>query len=299
MDEFEQIAADLEKSIKTDETTELSAAEVQEFLKDPANVRKALALGAKELAKAKGAITTDLSQEKAPKSKTVTETEDDPAETPVKSGKGYKDTRPYVGKGDDGDGDDDKDGKPSFFGKKKKAVKKGDEQADADDDVDVTELVQELVAHNGEMAKAINWLVDQVDGLRKSQETLVEGSGIFGQVLSEVAENDPRRDTLLINMGKAINKAMGELADIKKSVASQHDLVKAVTELPGAPRAAGLALIKAEAEGGAAAAGGNKLSKSETQQLYGLATSKKITTGEYREALQAPEVAAAIFARFK
>jgi hypothetical protein len=297
MDEFEQIAADLEKSIKVDEAASdvLKSEDAQAILKDPAKVREALLAGVRVLAKAKGAPKTDLSQEEAVKDEEVTDDEEDPAETPKKSGQGYKDTRPYVGKfgkGDD-DHDDDDDGdedeKPSFFGKKakkghKKPMKKSDdEEGDLED---VTEFM-------GEMAKAVNWLVGEVAELRKGQSELTEGTGIFGEVLHQVAENDPRRDTMLINMAKALSFVVGEVKDLRKSVGEQRDLVKAVAEMPGAPRVAGLALLKAEADGAGAAGvadGGDKLSKGDRGRLFQAAVKKSITTDEYKHALKTGDV---------
>lgn len=273
MDEFEQIAADLQKSIEVDETAGPLTDEHKELLKDPANVTKALALGIAALAKAKGAQTTDLSQDKAPKSKTVTEVEPDPAEHPVKSGRGYKDTKPYIGKGDEEDDDD----KPNFFGKKKKVKKSAEED---DDEVDVTEFT-------GEMAKAINYLIDEVAELRKSQAELLEGSGIFGQVLHEVAANDPRRDNLSVNVAKALSFVVNEVKEIKKGLSTQADLFKSVAEMPGVPRAAGIALIKSEHDGAAGAGvdAGQAVSKGDRSRLYKAAVEKKITMDEYKDAL--------------
>lgn len=298
MDEFEKIAADLEKSIKIDETAAPLSVEAQELLKDPANVRKALLLGAKELAKAKGAMPTDLKQEKAVKDDEVTDTEADPAEHPVKSGKGYKDSRPYVGKMgkgegcDDDDAGDDEDDKPNFFGKKKgkgkmdKGAKvKKSEADDGDDDlVDVTE-------HMESMEKAVNFLIGENAELKKSMSELTEGTGIFGQVLHQIAENDPRRDNLIVNMAKAIAFVVGEIKDLRKGVSLTSDMMKAVTELPGAPRAAGLSLLKSDIDGAAAAGvigGGNSgksLSEGDRQRLWQAAMAKSITKDEYRTAL--------------
>lgn len=288
MDEFEQMAADLEKSVKADEVTALSP-ELQELLKDPENVKKALALGAEALAKAKGAQPTDLSQEKAPKKKTVTETEDDPAEEPVKSGKGYKDTRPYVGKGCDGD-DDDGDGKPDFFKKKKKKMKKSDDDDDDDgDDPDVEDVTEFM----GQMAKAMNFIVDEIVELKKGQQELTEGSAIFGQVLHTVAETDPRRDTLFLSMAKALTSVVENVKDLKKSAHEQVELAKSISQMPGAPRVAGLHLMKSEADNAAAAAagqGGTKVSEGDRQRLFQAAVRKSITTHEYKNALATGDV---------
>lgn len=307
MDEFEKIAADLEKSIKIDEAAAPLSAEQQELLKDPANVRKALALGMAELAKAKGAQTTDLSQEKKVKDDNVTDDEDEGDEGPkaVPSGKGYKDTRPYVGKmgkgescdDDDGDGDE---GKPSFFGKKKgkgkmdkgAKVKKSDDDDGDDELVDVTEQIAQMAEHNESVAKCLNFLVDKVCKLEKSQDELTEGSAIFGQVLHQVAENDPRRDNLTVTMAKALHKALGELSDLKKSLGESRDLMKSVATMPGAPRVAGLALAKAEADAASVDPGvkGPEISKGDKSRLYKAAVQKDITFDEYTHAVKTGDV---------
>lgn len=303
MEEFDQAAADLEKAIAADEAGKdlMKSEEVQALLKDPAKVKEALALGVQALAKAKGAIKTDLSQEEAVKDKETTDTEDDPAESPKPSGRGYKDTRPYTGKhtrkgdddhDDDDDGDDGKDKKkPSFFGKmakKGKKAHKGDDEADAD--VDATEFMETL-------GKAMDHVIGELHELRAENallkaevEEVKEGSVIFGQVLA-----DPRRDNALSTMLKALTSIHGGVEALKKAVAESgegtNSLLKSIAAMPGAPRAVGMALVKSgDLDPTGAGARSDKVSEGDKGRLMKARVSKQITEAEWQHAVRSGDV---------
>jgi len=283
-DVFESAAADLEKSIQV-ETAAAASGEV-----DANDAAAVLIKGIKnamvDLAKGKGGPTTDLKAD-ADKRGTLTDSGKDPAESPKKSGEGYKDSRGYEArKGSkhsssgkkSSSGKHSSSGMPSFFKKKKKKhsssgkVAKGSEHEE--EAIDGTEFIEELG--------------DAVDHINKSVMKLEEGLACFGELLATLA--DPRKDKVNIAMSKAIVHLVSENKEIKKSLASQNALMKAISQMPGVPRVAGLQTVVDTAADTAAAAAekgdGKQLTKAQRDRIFQLAVHKKITTEEMNKAIK-------------
>lgn len=276
-DVFESASQELEKSIQEDEKaqpTDLG----QQLIKSVTNAVQDF------LAKGKGGQPSELSAEKD-KRGSLTESGKDPAESPKKSGKGYDDSTKYEArKGEDMDDEDDEDDKPSFFKKKKKKkVKKmyksydeqdedtSDEDESADEALDATEFVEELG--------------DAVEHINKSVGRLEDGMAVFGELLAEMA--DPRRDKVLVSLAKAVSHLVQEQKEIKKSLVAHQTLVKAIAQMPGVPRVAGLQLVAQEAE--AASVGGaepKQISQADKDRLFRAAVQKQISTEEMNKAIR-------------
>jgi len=276
-DVFETAAAELEASLAKDEKSSGEATDLGKAI-----VSSITSAVKDVLAKGKGAQKTDLSAE-ADKRGTLVDSGKDPAESPKKSGQGYKDSSIYEarkGHDDDEDGDDDDGDMPSFFKKKKKKgmgkkkiMKSEDEDEDEsdDDEVDATQFVEEL----GEA----------VDHLGKSIHRLEQGMAIFGELLSEMA--DPRKDKLMVNMAKAISHLVTENKDLKKSLVNNGTMMKAISQMPGVPRVAGLqAAFSATEESETPESNGRtSLSKSQRDRLFQLAVAKKISIDDMKKAV--------------
>lgn len=265
-DAFEAAAAELENSIAPKQSAEESSDPAVTFMK-----------GFKELvssfAKAKGGPGSDLSAEKD-KRGTLTEAGKDPAETPAKSGEGYKDSSKYeTRKGEDmeDEGDEEEsDEVPSFFKKKKKkkAMKKSEEASESEDEElsDAEEFMEGL--ENG------------IDHLAKSCGKIEEGVAVFGELVAELA--DPRRDKLLIGLAKAMNLLVTETREIKKSLEANQSIIKSIATMPGMPKVVGAQLQKAEQEQGLK----KSLSGQDRDRLFKAASKGVISKEEYNQALQ-------------
>lgn len=278
--ELEKLQADLEKSISKDEKPTADGDSKESLEKGLATH---LMAAAKDfIAKASGAVTSDLPAEKDKRGELTTSGKD-PAESPVKSGQGYKDSSKYEArKGDDEDEDDedDKDEMPSFFKKKaKKKMKKSEdesEEEEEDSEVDATEFLEQMGG--------------AVDHLGKSVRELEEGMAVFGELLSEIA--DPRRDNLNATMAKALAHLVTEVKDIKKSLAAHESVMKSISTMPGAPRVAAMHVAATETETApsAPAARGMKLEKSMKDRLWRLTAERKISVDEYKHACATGDV---------
>ena len=279
-DVFETLAADLEKSIQTTEKSD-----------EPKDLAAVLTKAARDfLAKGSG---SDL-QAEADKRGTLLVAGKDPAESPKKSGDGYKDSSKYEarkGEKEECDDEDDDDKMPAFFKKKKKgkkAVKKASaeevEETEDDDDqdaVDATEFMEGV-------EKSITFLMEQ-------NKELSKGLACFGELLADLA--DPRKDKVLVSMAKAISFLVEGHKTLSKSVEGHSTLMKAISTMPGVPRVAGLQTVVTDADADAAAPQGKTLSKSQKDRLFQLAVQKKISHEEMKKAVQTGD--ATILEQFK
>ena len=272
---FEVAADDLEKSIKEDvENQELGKSLKDALLKTTTEF----------LAKGKGAITSDLSAEKDKRGE-LTGSSKDPAESPKKSGEGYKDSSIYearkAAENDDDDNDDnDEDDMPSFFKKKhkksKKVVKKSidEDELELEDDEDDSDM---------DATGFIEDLGEAVDGINKSISHLTEGVAVFGELVAEMA--DPRRDNMLVNMAKAITHLVDENKQIKKSLEAHNSLMKSMVNLPGMPKIAGNQEL-AKSVGAEAPVQSAVLSKSVRDKLFAARMTGKLSAEDHQAALQ-------------
>lgn len=263
---FDELASQLEEQISKSEKTE--EAPVQEE-KSEQGLLKALMTTAKDyLGKAQ---TSDLKAEKDRRG-SLTESSDDPAKTPKKSGAGYEDSSKYEarkghGKDDDEDEDDDV---PAFMKKKakKKAMKKSietedEESEDSEEVIDVTETVEEL---------------------QKSVARLEEGVAVFGDLLAEVA--DPRRDKAMATVMKSLSHIIEKQNKLEKSLGEVQPLMKALAQMPGAPKMVGVqANLKKSVETTEGAETQTVLSKEDKDRLMKAAIEGKISTNEMKKAI--------------
>jgi len=279
MDAFEKAAAELESSIKTEES---SVSDPQ-----PQDIGKAIVKGitdaVSDLVKA-GKKGSDLSAEDD-KRGTLTDTEEDPARHPSSSGKGYPDSKGYTSRKaddehDDDDDEDDDDDDSDEGGhevnpfKKKKGCKKGDESHDEDDDGVV------------EVTPFLKGIEKSLKNLGKHSEYLEKGLAIFGELLSEMS--DPSRDKLAVAMAKGITFLTDKVAKLEKSVEQHNSLMKSIAQMPGMPKVAGVANALAKSEEAAPAA---KISDIERDRLFKAASHRKISTAEFQNALKTGDVA--------
>ena len=270
---FEAAASQLEKSIKPDVQPSKEAESLKDVL---------LKAATDFLNKGKGGQGTDLEADKDKRGSLI-EAGKDPAEHPVKSGQGYKDSSKYEArKGDDEDDmdDEDEDEKESMFKKKKKKMKKkmdksGDEDESEDEVVDATEFVEDLG--------------DAVDHINKSVERLEAGMVAFGDLLVDMA--DPRREKLLVTMAKAISHVIEKQDKIEKSLSQFADLKKAMKE-PSAPKVAGQTIVVEGTENK-----GSILKSEDKNRLFQLASKSKISMEEYKNAVKTGDIS--ILDRFK
>lgn len=280
---FTAATEELEKSIKEENAEKQIPSETQDLGK--AIVKGITDAVAPLLEKAhKGSPTSDLSAE-SDKRGTLLESGKDPAETPKKSGGGYGDSKSYTAEkasedyNDDDMDEDDDDSKPSYFKKKKKKAKKkfsksedwaDDEDSDDDDDgvYDASEF--------------IDGVSEAVDDLGKSSQRLEDGIAVFGELLAELA--DPRRDKLQIALAKSLTYLTEKVSKLEKSIQEGNDLMKAVSQLPGVPKIAGMHLMKSEGqvEGNS---GGIQVSKEDRDRLFKAACERRISTSEMKNAI--------------
>lgn len=263
---LEEAKSALEKSIREDEVLDQGAE----------GLAKAVLNAAKDfLTKGKG---TDLLAEED-KRGDLTTASADPAKTPKKSGQGYSDSSKYESrKGEDmdeedEDEDEDEDKMPAFFKKKgkKKAMKKSFEvEEDEDGEVDATELVEGIA--------------EQLNYVTKSLHMIQEGLGIFGDVLCDQA--DPSKDRLLVELAKAVSHIVTEQKEMKKSLAEQVTLFKAIAHAPNSPRIAGFNNLME----GFAPEKSSQISKADHDALFQLAIKKSISTEEMKKAVRTGDV---------
>lgn len=209
--------------------------------------------------------TTDLKAELGEK-KIDSDAGKDPAETPVKSGQGYKDSKKYVARGedmdeDDEDGDSDKDEddedsdeKPKYF-QKKKCMNKASSLEDNEEQVaDVSDFI-------GGLSSAVE---DMGEGIAKSINLLVKSM-----------KNDEKRDELVNTLAKAVAYLVPKVDALEKAFKDTANLQKSILSMPGMPRVAGTNITVQENHSEA------HLSPSDKALLQKAVMEKKITLEQF------------------
>ena len=275
---------DLENSIVEDEQQEKQekdlGASIVKAIKDTA---------AEYFGKAQ---TTDLKAENDRRG-SLTESSQDPAKTAKKTGKEYHDSSKYeTRKGDDCDddmdGDDLEDKKKSkkkmskmaYMNKMKKMGKMKKSRHGYDDENEGEEF-EESALDATEFVEAMGESVEEIE---KSMDRMEEGMAVFGELLGEMS--DPKRDKLIVNIAKGIGFLVDQMKDLNKSVSAQNDLVKSISQLPGAPRIAGLPAQTVNNDEIKKGEEGDTLTKGEKDRIFQLATSRRISMDEYRNAIR-------------
>jgi len=266
---FDELASELEQKLGQ-QKEETPASAPAEEPKNDAGLMKALMVAAKDyFGKAQ---SSDLKAEKDKRGSLI-DSSDDPAKSPKKSGAGYPDSSKYEArKGhEDEDEDEEEEEMPKHFKKKshKKKMKKSYDEVDENEEgeegedevIDATEVLEDL---------------------QKSVQLIEEGMATFGELLTAMA--DPRREKNEALILKALTSIIDRQDKIEKSLAEVQPLVKAMSSLPGVPKAVqSMTLNKSETTEGTGEQSG--LSPEDKNRLFNAAVKGKISKSEMKKAI--------------